>query len=59
MTKPILLGLALISLLVPHASAQYPGWQHSGSMYVLTTPEWADPGASASEDGFPSLVWFT
>ena len=56
MTKQIVFGLALLSLLVPHASGQYPGWQHSGSMYVLTTPEGADLAASASEDGFPLLV---
>jgi hypothetical protein len=24
------------------AFAQYPGWQHSGSLYILTTPEGAN-----------------
>jgi len=38
------------------AFAQYAGWQHSGSLYILTTPEGANLPASASEDGFPLLV---
>jgi hypothetical protein len=52
--------LTLVALtLTAHAgqaSAQYPGWQHSGSLYLLTTPEGANLPASASEDGFPLLV---
>ena len=45
------------------AFAKYPGWQHSGSLYILTTPEGANLPATASEDGFPLLVrldkdWF-
>ena len=38
------------------ASAQYHGWQHTGSLYILTTPDGANLPASASEDGFPLLV---
>lgn len=38
------------------ASAQYQGWQHSGSLYILTTSDGANLPASASEDGFPLLV---
>ena len=38
------------------ASAQYPGWQHSGSLTILTTSDGANLPASASEDGFPLLV---
>lgn len=38
------------------AFAEYSGWQHSGSFYLLTTPEGADLPASASIDGFPVLV---
>ena len=39
------------------------GWQHSGSIYLLTTPEGANLPATASEDNFPVLVrldkdWF-
>jgi len=45
------------------ASAQYQGWQHSGSLYILTTLEGANLPATASESGFPLLVrldknWF-
>ncbi len=36
--------------------AQYDGWKHSGSMYVLTTPEGADLPASAAVENFPLLV---
>jgi len=38
------------------APAQYPGWQHSGSVYLLTTPEGANWPTTASEDNFPVLV---
>lgn len=38
------------------ARAQYANWRHSGSIYVLTTPEGADLPATASEDNFPLLV---
>jgi len=37
-------------------TAQYQGWQHSGSLHILTTPEGANLPASTSEDGFPLLV---
>lgn len=38
------------------ASAQYPGWQHSGSVFLNTTPDGANLPASASLEGFPILV---
>ena len=38
------------------AFAKYPGWQHSGSVYLLTTPDGANLPATASEEGFPLLV---
>ncbi|MFZ4482109.1 MAG: DUF2341 domain-containing protein, partial [Rhodoferax sp.] len=47
--------LAFMALLQT-ASAQYTGWQHSGSMYILTTPEGANLPATASEENFPVLV---
>ena len=47
--------LAFLALLQT-ASAQYPGWQHSGSMYILTTPAGANLPATAAEEGFPLLV---
>ena len=43
-------------MLLQTASAQYPGWQHSGSLYILTTPEGANLPATASEENFPLLV---
>ena len=47
--------LALLAL-VQTGFAQYPGWHHTGSFYVLTTPEGADLPAAASEEGFPLLL---
>ena len=38
------------------AHAEFPGWKHSGSMFVLTTPEGANLPASSSVEGFPLLV---
>ena len=38
------------------ANAQYPDWQHSGSMFILTTPEGANLPASAVVKDFPLLV---
>ena len=38
------------------AAAQYPGWQRTGSFFILTTPEGADLPASATEKDFPLLV---
>ena len=42
--------------LLETASAQYDGWQHEGSLYILTTPEGANLPATALEEGFPLLV---
>ena len=49
--------------MVSVAGAQYVGWQNSGSIYLLTTPEGANLLASATEKDFPLLVrldkdWF-
>jgi len=56
MTRPMILGMAVLLALLGTVAAQYAGWQHSGSIYLLTTPEGANLPASASEDGFPLLV---
>ena len=40
----------------PAASPPYQGWQHSGSIHLLTTPGGADLPATASVEGFPLLV---
>ena len=48
--------ISILVLLPQAAIAQYPGWQHSGSLYILTTSEGANLPASASEKDFPLLV---
>jgi len=59
----ILLAVALLTGLATPASAQHQGWQHSGALTILTTPEGANLPASAVETDFPLLVrlsrdWF-
>ena len=54
--KSLFLVASLLSLSPTEADAQYPGWQHSGSMFILTTPEGADLPASAAVKDFPVLV---
>jgi hypothetical protein len=63
MTKPHILGLVLALVFAPFARAQYQDWQHSGSLFILTTPEGADLPASAAVEDFPLLLrinkhWF-
>ena len=46
------------------AAVKYKIWKHSGSLFLLTTPDGADLPATASEENFPVLVrlnkdWFT
>ncbi|MSR50270.1 MAG: hypothetical protein CK551_02855 [Planctomycetaceae bacterium] len=50
--------LLLLSCLIisPNAFAQYPAWQQSGSLYILTTPEGANLPESAKLSDFPLLV---
>ena len=38
------------------AMAEDSDWKHSGSLFVITTPEGADLPATAVEEGFPVLV---
>ena len=45
------------------AAVKYQGWQHCGSLWLLTTPEGASLPATAVEESFPVLVrlsqdWF-
>ena len=54
--KSLSLVVSLLTLLPTGAAAQYPGWKHSGSIFILTTPEGANLPAAASEDNFPILV---
>ncbi len=49
-------ALLLLAAWLPTARAQYPGWQHSGSLHLLTTPAGADLPAEAREKDFPLLV---
>lgn len=58
MPKSPSLALATVLLLAAagRAQADYSTWAHTGSVYVLTTPEGANLPASASIEGFPLLV---
>ncbi len=52
-----------IFVTVQSGLAQYDGWQHSGSLYILTTAEGANLPAAAAVEDFPLLVrldreWF-
>ncbi|HYG77455.1 MAG TPA: DUF2341 domain-containing protein [Planctomycetota bacterium] len=53
------IGVVLLTVLLAQllaAEEPYQGWRHSGSIFILTTPEGANLPASASEEGFPLLV---
>lgn len=54
-TRQALALLAPLAVIGPSV-AQYPGWKHSGSVYVLTTPDGANLPASAVVEDFPLLV---
>lgn len=52
------LPFALFVLLaaIGSADADYPGWKHAGSVFILTTPDGADLPATAVVEDFPLLV---
>jgi hypothetical protein len=57
------LGIVLAAGFIQPASAGYPGWRHSGTLHLLTTPDGANLPPSASLTDFPVLVrldkdWF-
>lgn len=52
----LMVVLSVLLSLSAAARADYAGWQHSGSIFILTTPEGANLPASASVEGFPLLV---
>ena len=56
MIEKLVLGIAVLFLFPGVAAAQYAGWQHAGSLYILTTPEGANLPATASVENFPLLV---
>ena len=56
MKKQLITGIAVFMTLLATARAGYVGWQHSGSIWILTTPEGANLPATATEENFPVLV---
>jgi hypothetical protein len=56
MIKKVLFGMVLLMVFLEMAAARYSGWQHSGSVFLITTPEGANVPASVSEDNFPLLM---
>jgi len=56
MTKKMTVFMIAFLAMLQTVLAQYPGWKHSGSMAILTTPEGADLPATALAEGFPLLV---
>ena len=63
MMKIMTVALIAFLAMLQTCLAQYPGWKHSGSLYILTTPEGANVPATATVENFPLLVrlnkgWF-
>jgi len=56
MARNLVIGMLMLLTPLGTASAQYSDWQHSGSLYILTTSEGADLPSGASEKDFPLLV---
>lgn len=59
----LLLVVFAVSFCAETALADYARWQHSGSLYILTTPDGADLSESVVVKNFPLLVrlhsdWF-
>ena len=54
--KRMMIGTMVSMAMLATAFAGYEGWQHSGSLFVLTTPDGADLPATVSEENFPVLV---
>ena len=54
--KLLLIMVAMLAVALPQAAAQYGDWEHSGSIYIITTPEGTDLRATALERDFPLLV---
>ncbi len=54
--KSWLLAVVTLVASASRASAQYPGWRHTGSLHILTTPDGADLPPTAVERDFPLLV---
>ncbi|QJW98299.1 DUF2341 domain-containing protein [Frigoriglobus tundricola] len=54
--KTLLALAAIVSLSRTAQAADYSSWRHTGSVYILTTPEGADLPKGAEVEGFPLLV---
>jgi len=54
--EKLLVVILSVLLFAVFTHAQFTDWQHSGTIYIITTPEGADLPASASEQNFPLLV---
>lgn len=52
----LILLLLPILIAIPQSFAQYSNWQHSGSLYILTTPEGANLPETTTLTDFPLLV---
>ena len=50
------IAVSFVLVLVGQSRADYRGWKHSGSVFVLTTPDGANLPSSAVVEDFPLLV---
>ena len=53
MIKQLITGIAVSMTMLAMAKAGYVGWQHAGSLWILTTPEGANLPVPATEENFP------
>ena len=63
MRKCLMIGVVMFLAIAGTTFAQYKDWEHSGSLYLDTTPEGANLPATAHEKDFPLLIrlnrgWF-
>lgn len=56
MKSRLMISALIVMSMISAVQAQYAGWQKTGSIYILTTPEGANLPATASEENFPLLV---
>ena len=58
MHRLLSLAVFVLGTLLPvtHALGQFDGWSHTGSIFLLTTPESANLPESASEENVPVLI---
>jgi hypothetical protein len=55
-SKALFLASIVFATVAVPANAQFPDWKHSGSLWILTTPEGANLPATTVEKDFPLLV---